>query len=299
MKARMDNPTMNEPGAVEARQTHGKTGASPILVTGGTGTLGRLVVVRLREAGYTVRVLSRHSRDAGDGIEVVTGDLAAGTGIDAAVEGTSIIVHCAGSNKGDEEKTQHLVRAAARTGARHLVYISVVGADRVPIVSGVDRAMFGYFGSKRAAERVVAESGLPWTTLRATQFHELFLIVARQMARLPVIPVAAGFRFQPVDAGEVAARLVELTLGAPAGLVPDMAGPRVYGMDELLRGYLRARHLRRPIVPVPLPGKAARAVRSGANLAPEQAVGRRTWEEFLAERVGPASHSKVSVAAGR
>ena len=100
--------------------------------------------------------------------------------------------------------------------------------------------MFGYFASKLAAERVVADSGLPWTTLRATQFHDLFLMTVRQMAKLPVIPVPAGFRFQPVDAGEVAARLVELALGPPAGLVPDMAGPRVYEMAELLRGYLRA-----------------------------------------------------------
>ena len=146
--------------------------------------------------------------------------------------------------------------------------------------------MFGYFGSKLAAERAVADSGLPWTTLRATRFHDLFLMTARQMARLPVVPVPAGFRFQPVAAGEVAARLVDLALGMPAGLVPDMAGPRVYGMAELVRGYLRARRKHRPIVPVRLPGEAARAFRAGANLASDRAVGRRTWEEFLAERVG-------------
>src|SRR5438477_3401712 len=283
MKARMDNPAMNEPRAVEALQAHGKAGASPILVTGGTGTLGRLVVPRLRDAGCTVRVLSRRSREAGEGIEVVTGDLATGAGIAAAVEGAEIIVHCAGSSKGDEDKALNLVRAASRAGARHLVYISVVGADRIPVVSSVDRALFGYFGSKLVAERAVADSGLPWTTLRATQFHDLFLMTARQMARLPVIPVPAGFRFQPVDAGEVAARLVELALGTPAGLVPDMAGPRVYGMAELLRGYLRARRQHRPIVPVRFPGQAARAIRAGANLAPDRAVGRRTWEDFLAD----------------
>jgi uncharacterized protein YbjT (DUF2867 family) len=261
-------------------------GHVPILVTGGTGTLGRLVVPRLRDAGGRVRVLSRLSREAGEGIELVTGDLATGEGIEAAVEGAEIIVHCAGSSKGDEEKALNLVRAASKAGARHLVYISVVGADRIPVVSGVDRAMFGYFASKLAAERAVADSGLPWTTLRATQFHDLLFMTARQMARLPVIPVPAGFRFQPVDAGEVAARLVELALGTPAGLVPDMAGPRVYGMAELVRGYLRARRKHRPIVPVRLPGKAARAFRAGANLAPDRAVGRRTWEGFLAERVG-------------
>ncbi len=270
--------------------------ASPILVTGGTGTLGRLVVPRLRDAGCDVRVLSRRSREGGEGVEFVTGDLATGEGIDAAVEGTEIIVHCAGSTKGDEDKARHLVRAASRAGVRHLVYISVVGADRIPVASAIDRAMFGYFGSKLAAERAVAESGLPWTTLRATQFHDLILMTARQMARLPVIPVPPGFRFQPVDAGEVADRLVELALGTPAGLVPDIAGPRVYGMAELLRGYLRARGKHRPIVPVPLPGKAARAFRAGANLAPDRDVGRRTWEDFLAARMSSPSDSRSGLA---
>jgi uncharacterized protein YbjT (DUF2867 family) len=259
---------------------------SPILVTGGTGRLGRLVVPRLRDAGRTVRVLSRSSQETQDGIELVSGDLATGAGIDAAVQGAEIIVHLAGTTKGDEEKAANLVSAASRAGARHLVYISVVGADRVPVVSGVDRAMFGYFAAKHAAERAVAESGVPWTTLRATQFHDLTLATAQEMAKMPVVPVPAGFRFQPIDTDEVAARLVELALGTPAGLVPEMAGPRVYPMTELVRGYLRARRKHRPILPIRLPGKAARAMRPGANLAPDRAVGRRTWEEFLADRLG-------------
>ena len=263
----------------------------PILVTGGTGRLGRHVVRRLRDAGSNVRVLSRRSREAEDGIRFLSGDLATGEGIKAAVEGVEAIVHLAGtagSAKGDEDKARSLVRAASRgvPSAPHLVFISVVGADRIPVVSGVDRAMFGYFASKQAAEKVVEDSGLPWTTLRATQFHELMLLVAQQLAKLPVAPLPAGVRFQPIDADEVAARLVELSLDEPANLVPDMGGPRVYSAAELFRGYLRASHRRRrPIVPVWPPGKAARAFREGANLAPEQAVGRRTWEEFLAERV--------------
>jgi uncharacterized protein YbjT (DUF2867 family) len=271
------------------------------LVTGGTGTLGRLVVPRLRDAGCKVRVLSRHSYEGEEGIEYVIGDLATGEGIEAAVDGAELIVHLAGSNKGDEDKARHLVSAASRTGARHLVYISVVGADRIPVISGVDRAMFGYFASKLAAERVIAESGLPWTTLRATQFHDLMLKTARQMVRLPVVPVPSGFRFQPIEAGEVAARLVELALGTPAGLVPDMAGPKVYGMADLIRGYLRARRKHRLLVPIRLPGKAARAYRAGANLTPERAVGRRTWEEFLADRVSSSSDngSRLGLAANK
>jgi nucleoside-diphosphate-sugar epimerase len=93
---------------------------SPILVTGGTGTLGRLVVRFLRDAGREVRVLSRHGREPGDGIEYVACDLLKGEGTEAVVDGAEIIVHLAGGPKGDEEAPRNLMRAASRAGVRHL-----------------------------------------------------------------------------------------------------------------------------------------------------------------------------------
>lgn len=270
--------------------------ATPILVTGGTGTLGRQVVARLLEAGHPVRVLGRHAPDredratsAAEAVEFVSADLSTGRGVEAAVDGVDIIVHTAGTVKGDADKARNLVAAASRAGVRHLAFISVVGADRIAVRSALDRMMFGYFESKLAAERVIAESGIGWTTLRATQFHDLTLKTLEAMTKMPIVPVPAGWRLQPIDSGEVADRLVELALGAPAGLVPAIGGPRIYEMGELARGYLGATHRRKPIVSLPLPGGANRAYRDGANLAPDRAAGRRTWEEFLAERVGTAS----------
>ena len=230
----------------------------------------------MREAGHEVRVLSRHRHESGDGVEYVTGDLLKGEGVEPAVAGVETILHLAGGPKGDDEATRNLMRAASRAGARHVVYISVIGADRVPL---------GWLKSKLAAERAVADSGIPWTTLRAAQFHDSMLTVAQKMAMLPVIPVLGGLRFQPVEADEVAARLVWLTLGEPAGRVPELAGPKVYEMRDLIRGYLKARGKRRLMVPVPLPGKAGRAYRAGENLSIDAAVGKRTWEDFLADRV--------------
>jgi uncharacterized protein YbjT (DUF2867 family) len=248
------------------------------LLTGGTGTLGRLVLPLLRADGHEVRVLSRQRRRSVDGVEYVTGDLLRNEGIRAAVDGAELIVHLAGGPKGDDQATGNLVRAVTPARVRHLVYISVIGAERVPL---------GYFRSKLGAERMLAESGLPWTTLRAAQFHDLILTVMQKLAKLPVVPVPGGVRFQPVDAGEVASRLVELALGRPAGLVPDLAGPKVYEMADLVRGYLRARGKRRPLLPVRMPGKAGRAYRAGENLSlAGPAGGKRTWEEFLAERLG-------------
>ncbi|HVX46497.1 MAG TPA: NAD(P)-binding oxidoreductase [Mycobacteriales bacterium] len=272
---------------------------SPILLTGGTGTLGRLVLPLLRETGRPVRVLSRSVHEAADGVEYVrsvheaadgveyvAGDLATGDGISTAVTGVETVLHCAGSAKGDEQKARTLVHAAKTAGVGHLVDISVVGADRIPVRSGIDRALFGYFAAQLGTERVIAESGIPWTTLRATQFHDFVLNAAQQATRLPVAMSFAGVRFQPVDAAEVAERLVELALGEPAGLVPDLAGPEVHDMKYLLRSYLEAAHKRRLIVPVRPPGAAGKAFRAGANLAPDRAVGRRTWEDFLSDRVG-------------
>jgi uncharacterized protein YbjT (DUF2867 family) len=145
--------------------------------------------------------------------------------------------------------------------------------------------MFSYFESKRAAELVVSRSGLPWTMLRATQFYDLFLKVAEIMAKMPAIPMPKGMLFQPVDSGEVADVLVRLALDPPAGLVPDLAGPRVYEGSELIRQYLTARRLKKRIVPIPIPGQGAGAIRAGAATDPARAVGHRTWEDFLADRV--------------
>ncbi|KOX35263.1 NmrA family transcriptional regulator [Saccharothrix sp. NRRL B-16348] len=247
-----------------------------ILVTGGTGTLGRLLVPLLD--GHRVRVLSRRGHGPVDGVEHVTGDLLTGEGVEAAVDGAEIVLHLAGGPKGDAEATDRLVRAATRAGGvRHIVHISAIGADRVPLA---------WFRAKLGAERAVADSGLPWTILRAAQFHDLVLTVVGKMAKLPVVPIPGGLRFEPVDARDVAERLAELTLGAPAGLVPDLAGPTVYGLRDLVRGYLAAHDKRRPTLPVRMPGKAGRAYRAGENLSGDGATkGMRTWEDFLAERV--------------
>jgi uncharacterized protein YbjT (DUF2867 family) len=262
----------------------------PILVTGGTGTVGRHVVRRLNSAGHHIRVFTRQQRNDEKGVSFARGDLLSGIGLDAAVGGVATIIHCAGSSKGDETATRHLVDAAARIGRPHLVYISVVGADRVPMIGSIDRMMFGYFGMKRRAEQVVANSAIPWTILRATQFHDLVLLVLQNLVKLPIVPVPSGFSFQPIDADDVAGRLVDLALKQPSGLAPDIAGPRVYTASELASGYLYAIGRSRAIVPIRLPGSAARALRAGANLAPACAVGGTTWEEFLASRLPPSPH---------
>ncbi|MER5575117.1 SDR family oxidoreductase [Streptomyces massasporeus] len=247
-----------------------------ILVTGGTGTLGRLVAARLRAGGHEVRVLSRHSQPYAVDLR------AGGAALDAAVAGVDTIVHCASAQKGDEQAARNLIGAARGAGVRHLVYVSIVGVDEVP---------FPYYRSKLAVERLVEESGIGWTVLRATQFHDLLIMMFQGLSKLPVMFLPAGVRDQPVEVAEVADRLVELAAAAPAGRVEDMGGPEVRPLE-----YLKASGRRRAVVNVPLWGAAYRGFRSGGHLAPRRAVGTESFEEHLERRFGGG---RVQAGSGR
>lgn len=244
--------------------------ANRILVTGGTGTLGREVVDQLTAAGKEVRVLSRGlRRHQRTDVQHVVGDVRTGDRLDAAVDGVDTIVHCV-------VPAERLVAAAKRAGSPHLLYISIVGIDRIP---------FGFYRTLLAEERAIAESDLPWTVLRATQFHDLIAVILRMLAKGPVMPLPSGWRFQPVDVREVGRRLAGLALGEPIGRAPDFGGPQVRAFDDLARSYLSIVGRRRPVVPIRLPGKVFRGFRAGGNLAPECAAGTITFEQYLREQV--------------
>ncbi|MGW3497267.1 SDR family oxidoreductase [Streptomyces sp. NPDC001020] len=241
-----------------------------ILVTGGTGTLGRLVAGRLRADGHEVRVLSRHTQPYA--VDLIQG----GNGLDAAVAGVDTVVHCASTPRGGDEKAaSHLIAAARRAGVPHLVYISIVGVDVVPL---------GYYKTKHAVEKLIEESGLGWTILRTTQFHDLLAQIFAAMAKLPVLPLPAGVDDQPIDGGEVATRLAELAVGRPAGRVEDMGGPEVRTLPDLARAWLRATGRRQPVVTLPFPGRVVRGLRAGGHLTPANAMGKGTFEEYMVAR---------------
>ncbi|WP_141576416.1 SDR family oxidoreductase [Actinomadura sp. WMMA1423] len=251
-----------------------------ILVTGASGTLGRPVTRRLAEAGADVHALSRRAREPESGVIWHRGDLVTGEGIEDAIAGVETIVHCASDPlraKRDLTAARRLIGAARGQGAPHLVYISIVGVDKIP---------YRYYRIKHAVERMIEDSGLPYTILRATQFHTLPDAVFNALTKVPgLMLLPGGLRDQPVDAGEVAERLADLALGAgPERRVGDMGGPEVLTVEEMMRDYLEARGLRRPVrVPVPFPGRAGRGFREGHHLAPDRAVGKRTWRQFLDE----------------
>ncbi len=252
-----------------------------VLVTGGTGVLGGEVVPRLASAGHTVRIMSRGARPAGadPALEWAQADLEMGQGLAEAVAGVEAIVHAATGTmrrpRVDVRGTENLVKAAHDAGTSHLFYISIVGIDRVP---------FGYYKAKLAAEKLIEEAGVPWSVLRATQFHPLIDMFLHMLVRLPVAALPRDFQFQPIDAGEVAERMVQHLAGGPAGRLPDIGGPQVRSFGDLARAWLKARGKRALVLPLPLPGRTASGFRRGYNCTPGHADGRITWEEWLSQR---------------
>lgn len=258
--------------------TTGNNDRPDVLVTGASGVLGVQVVTELLRRGHRVRAMTRRLIDLPPRTTKVYADLATGEGLEAAVAGVSTIVHCASDpvrhKAVDEEGTNRLVQAAKAAGEPHLVYVSIVGVDQIP---------YAYYKSKYEAEQVVEQSGLPWTILRATQFHDFVLALAQQFARPPLV-VVPRVQVQPVDVRDVAERIGELVEAGPSGRVHDIGGPATYRGEALLRRYLAHVGVHRTVVAATLPGAVWRALREGANLVEEPTGGHRGFFEFLDEQ---------------
>lgn len=256
-----------------------------ILVTGGTGVLGRQLTPRLSDAGFGVRVMSRSARPAATApdLEWAQADLLDGGGLDAAVRGIDVIVHAATSpfrrtRRVDVDGTVRLLAAARSAGVGHFLYVSIVGIDRIPY--------YYYFRHKLAAERGVQAGGVPWSVLRAVQFHELLDMQIGLLAKLPILVFPSDLRFQLLDSGDAADVLVEAAADEARGRLPDIGGPKVEMSGEIVRQWLSARGEHRRVFDPPAPGRLFAAYRAGHNCVPENPVGSVTWEDWLESRYG-------------
>jgi uncharacterized protein YbjT (DUF2867 family) len=244
-----------------------------VLVTGGTGRLGRRVVEQLQGAGHQVRQMSRRGTGPGG----VRGDLATGRDLPMALRGAEVVVHAATDARGDFWQsdvagTRRLVQAVNRDRLRHLVYVSIVGVDRIP---------FGYYHAKFAAEQVLLGSGLPVTLVRITQFHDFVDELLATARRGPVLPVPMGWRAQPVDVGEAAGYTASVAAGSPTGDVVEYGGPQELTAAELGRAWAAVREPSARVVATPVPGRLSSAFRDGAALPSGGARGHRTYAEHL------------------
>jgi uncharacterized protein YbjT (DUF2867 family) len=238
-----------------------------VAVAGGTGLIGRHLVALLEEGGHEPVVLAR-SR----GVDITTG-----SGLQNALAGAEAVIDVSNVSTLSKKRsvqfftagTEHLLAAGARAGVKHHLALSIVGIDRV---------RWGYYQGKRIQEELIAAGALPWTVLRATQFHEFAgQLLDRSPGPLVVVP---RMPVRPVAAREVAHRLVALATGPVIGLAPEIAGPEVHELPDLVRQVLRSRGQRRIVVPVRIPGGRG-AAHGGLLPAGEFTAGIQTFADWL------------------
>jgi uncharacterized protein YbjT (DUF2867 family) len=253
-----------------------------VLITGGTGALGAVVAERVSLAGHAVHLLVRDTIDDAhpSAYQRAAGDLASGVGIAAAVAGVDAVLHLASDPARPEivdvEGTRRLAQAAHDQGVRHVVYVSIVGVDVIP---------YRYYRCKRQAELILQQGQVPYSIVRATQFHGFVSGLLATLARCPVImPVPAGFRVQPVDVNDVANRLVRSLSTGPSHSVVHFGGPEILRLDDMARTWMASMHRRRRVVSIPLPGRLARAFRNGGNVDVDSERGLLTWAQWLERR---------------
>jgi uncharacterized protein YbjT (DUF2867 family) len=242
-----------------------------IAVAGGTGVAGRWTVEALRAGGHEVTVIARSA-----GIDLVTGD-----GLDAALAGVEAVIDATNvaspgkraSSEFFEATARTLMRAAAVAGVRHIVALSIIGIDRVP---------YGYYQGKLRQEKVLQQSPVQVSVLRAAQFHEF---PGQYLARLPgPVVIVPRWRAQPVAAREVGAALARIAAGDPVGM-SELAGPREEIMADMIRQVVRARGDRRLVVSVRLPGATGKAMAAGGGLPDRPGLrGTQTFTDWVTEQ---------------
>ena len=235
-----------------------------ITVLGGKGLLGHHLVPLLEKAGHGVTVASRSTEPAVD--------LRSGEGIAEAIADAEVIFHLASdafrAKKVDLVGTQRVLQEM--TGQR-LVYVSIVGVDRHPLP---------YYRVKYEVEQMIEQSGVDYTIVRATQFHDFVAYFLGMTTKLPIGFVPHRFVFQPIDTAEAAAHIATLVEFA-GGRAPDLAGPEVLGIAELARSLMTEKGIERPLIQIPIPGRVGRAFRKGIHTNPDRAIGKITWADYL------------------
>lgn len=210
--------------------------------------------------------------------ETVTADLSSGKGLVTAVEGVQAIVHAASdpkrSDSVDVEGTRLLLDVARRARVGHFLYISIVGIDTIPL---------GYYRAKRRAEELVETSTMPYSILRATQFHDFVDAQLSKAANLVpwVMPLPSSFHVQSVDVHDAASRIVRSLADGPTQRLRDFGGPDTMLLADAAALWKQARGVTKRIISIPIPGGTAAGFRAGGNVAWNGDLGTTRWTDWL------------------
>ncbi|GAB4056021.1 SDR family oxidoreductase [Spirosoma litoris] len=261
------------------------------LIIGGSGVLGSTVVNELQKNQVSFQVGSRYQikTDAysrvnqGSNLPWTKVDLLTGQGLKEALAGVDTVFHLAsgqgkiGSESVEVVITRNLLEVVKRSEVKHLIYSSIVGVDQIP---------YSYYQAKFAAEKMIQESKVPFTILRATQFHNFVDYVLSKLLSLPVGFVPKKLRIQPIQVEAVAQELYRLAQAGGQQTIVNLGGPQVYDAGTLTKLWMKSQNISKPILPIPIIGSIFTGISQGNATCREVATDSQTWEDYLVERYG-------------
>lgn len=245
------------------------------MVTGSTGHLGSALLNQLTNSDYKVKVTSRRKPDSTDKFEWVYSDFLSGEGLEEAVKDVEVIIHAATSPQKNSKmidvtgfgkflsKLQHI---------KHFIYPSIVGIEDVPLK---------YYRHKLEAEELLKNSSIPFTIVRATQFHSFVesLLISKPLFNRYFVP--RNIKFQSVDKGEFSNHLIDLINKDPQGRIDDFGGPSIMTLKEMAELKIKINNETNKVVSIPLTGKLYNSLLDGKNTNINQKIGKITFEEYL------------------
>ena len=262
-----------------------------VLVIGGSGVLGSAVVNELQKNQANFLTGSRHQikTDAYSTVNRATDipwqqvDLITSEGLSASLVGVDTVMHLAsGQGKIGQEPfevaiTRNLLKAVRQSDVTHLIHVSIVGVDKIP---------YAYYKAKFDTEASIRESQVPYTILRATQFHDFVEFGLSKLLSLPIGFVPKKLRLQPIDLDAVVQKLYQIAEAGSQNTILNLGGPEVYELGTLAKIWMQYRRMSKPIIPIPILGSLMHSIAQGNATCPEKAIGSKTWEDYLAERYG-------------
>lgn len=252
-----------------------------ILITGGTGHLGQKVAGSHLFNNREIRILSTktissHTKN----ITYYKANLASNTQLKRAINGVDTIIHCASNPKNfeqvDIEGTKNLLKAIDSRNIRHFIYISIVG---------INKSSYPYYKAKLEVENLLSASGLPYTIVRTTQFHNFVLSMIQNLINSSndksILKIPKGLKFQSIATQEVAELLAKTSLEQPKGLLPDFGGAQILSFEEMAACYLKQFQLQYQLKTEITNDTRHELFKSGINLCPDYTFGKETWNTFL------------------
>lgn len=247
---------------------------SKILVTGGTGTLGKVFTKILDERNAAYLILSRSNQSGSK--KIVVGDLLNNQGVAEALKEIDIIIHLATDFKRDVVMTQNLLNSIDKKSNVHLVYISIVGIDKVP---------FSYYKQKLASENAIKSSGISFTILRATQFHEFIYQIISTFLKFPIGFLPKRIVSQPIQIEIVANELLKISQQPAADKTLEIGGIKNMTLQQMATEWMQLTGKKKWVLNLPILGELGKAFYNGSLTTANRRKESITWKQWLSQHL--------------